>query len=775
MVVNPCRMANSGSSDNTPPWVIEHALNQIGKHPHVDTVGPVEISPDGIYVASVPIRTNLPTAWRAAGKSPTGVQLVEQAVFQFPPDYPANPPRIYLRNDFNRSLPHIQPGDLEDPVEPCYLDGDPRELLYRQGIGAIVNQLVYWLERAAKDELIDREQGWEPIRRDSIDDYAVVEHSSLRQLVRKHAAFRFLPVEYVKFIGPVDAQRPGKGYLFYGSVLPEPVSVNRKSLGDLRVSQTASKGFQFGESIAIFATPGKLPSGDPYICDQYLPETVTNLSMLVQQAHRYGCGKELEDALTHLQRQTADIPTVTQSIPILVILCARRPTHLIGSSSDLELIPYLLETPAPMFTDDHAAIPVHPVALRHAISPQLLRDVSGINTPDDRILVQLGCGSLGSKIALHMARAGLAPSVVADNRTMSPHNAARHALVPSKERFNILWMVPKAEALADAINGLGQSAEAVNVDAVSLSANKKRLWKVIPKKAWAVVNATASLAVRDTLGTLSTAIMPARVIETSLFAGGSVGLMTIEGPNRNPNTSDLVLEAYEMIRSDESIRERFFGINGNLERQEIGQGCSSTTMIMPDTDISLFSASMARKLLEMRKQELPESGQAIIGRLDPDGLGLTWTSVDVGPYLCVPAENNSAWQIRTSPRAHEMISEECSRYQDVETGGIIMGSASVVRKTITITNVLPATVDSQRSAASFILGTQGVNQLVEDYAKPTGFALHCVGTWHSHLQDTGGSPRDYQTAAMIAAKIAIPSVLLIKTPSGYRAILAKGD
>ena len=775
MVVNPCRMANSGSSDNTPPWVIEHALNQIGKHPHVDTVGPVEISPDGIYVASVPIRTNLPTAWRAAGKSPTGVQLVEQAVFQFPPDYPANPPRIYLRNDFNRSLPHIQPGDLEDPVEPCYLDGDPRELLYRQGIGAIVNQLVYWLERAAKDELIDREQGWEPIRRDSIDDYAVVEHSSLRQIVRKHAAFRFLPVEYVKFIGPVDAQRPGKGYLFYGSVLPEPVSVNRKSLGDLRVSQTASKGFQFGESIAIFATPGKLPSGDPYICDQYLPETVTNLSMLVQQAHRYGCGKELEDALTHLQRQTADIPTVTQSIPILVILCARRPTHLIGSSSDLELIPYLLETPAPMFTDDHAAIPVHPVALRHTISPQLLRDVSGINTPDDRILVQLGCGSLGSKIALHMARAGLAPSVVADNRTMSPHNAARHALVPSKERFNILWMVPKAEALADAINGLGQSAEAVNVDAVSLSANKKRLWKVIPKKAWAVVNATASLAVRDTLGTLSTAIMPARVIETSLFAGGSVGLMTIEGPNRNPNTSDLVLEAYEMIRSDESIRERFFGINGNLERQEIGQGCSSTTMIMPDTDISLFSASMARKLLEMRKQELPESGQAIIGRLDPDGLGLTWTSVDVGPYLCVPAENNSAWQIRTSPRAHEMISEECSRYQDVETGGIIMGSASVVRKTITITNVLPAPVDSQRSAASFILGTQGVNQLVEDYAKPTGFALHCVGTWHSHLQDTGGSPRDYQTAAMIAAKIAIPSVLLIKTPSGYRAILAKGD
>lgn len=765
-------MANPGSSDNTPSWAIRHALNQIGNHPHVEAIGPVEIDADGIYLASVSIRTNLPTAWRAAGKSPTGVQLVEQVVFQFPPDYPANPPRIYLRSDFNRSLPHIQPGLPGDSVEPCYLDGDPRELLHRQGIGDIVNQLVYWLERAAKDELIDREQGWEPIRRDVIDDYAIVEHTSLRQLILKHASFRFLPVEYVKFIAPVEAQRPGKGYLFYGSVLPEPVSVNRKSLGDLQVSRPSSKGFQFGESIAIFATPGKLPSGDPFVCDQYLPETVTNLSMLVQRAHKYGCGKELEDALSHLQRQTADIPTITQCIPILVILCARRPTRLIGTSSNLELIPYLLETPAPMFTDDHAAIPVHPVAFRHAISPQLLRDVSGINAPDDRILVQLGCGSLGSKIALHLARAGLAPSVVADNRTMSPHNAARHALVPSKERFNILWMVPKAEALADAINGLGQSAEAANVDAVSFGTDKKRLWKVIPKKAWAVVNATASLAVRDTLGALPTAAMPARVIETSLFAGGSVGLLTIEGSDRNPNTSDLILNAYEMIRSDDSIRERFFGINGNLERQEIGQGCSSTTMIMPDTDISLFSAAMARKLLEIRQQKLPESGQVLIGKLDDDRLGLSWTTDVVAPYQNLRAENDSTWQIRISPRAQQIISDECARHQTVETGGIIMGSASEIRKTITITNVLPAPSDSQRSTTSFVLGTQGVNLLVEEYAKPTGFTLHCVGTWHSHLQETGGSSRDYQTAAMIAKKIAIPSVLLIKTPSGYRAILA---
>ena len=768
-------MANPGNSENTPSQVFKHALDQIGKHPHVETVGPVEIDADGACLASVSIRTNLPTAWRAAGKSPTGVRLVEQVNFEFPADYPANPPQIYLRQDFNRSLPHIHPGDPGSPVEPCYLDGDPRELLHRQGIGGIVNQLVYWLERAAKDELIDHAQGWEPIRRDYVEDCVVAEHDGLRELIGKQASFKFLPINVVKFFLPFELHNQGKGYLFCGLVRSEPIPINADQLSKIRRPSSVSQQIQFSESFSIFVSPGRLPSGEPFVCKYYAPETVKNLFDLINRAYEYGCGKELKNAILHLRNQTVGLTTDGRACPILVILCARRPTHLIGSSSNLELIPYLLETPAPMFTDKHSAIPVHPVGLRHAISPQLLRDMSGISEPDDRILVQIGCGSLGSKIALHMARAGLAPSVVADNQTMSPHNAARHALVPSKDPYNIQWMVPKAEALADSIEGLGQHAEAKNVDLVFLGADKKRLWKVISKKAWAVVNSTASLAVRDTLGALPNAVLPARVIETSLFAGGSVGLMTIEGPGRNPNTSDLVLEAYENIRSDESIRNSFFGINGSMERREIGQGCSSTTMIMPDTDISLFSASMARKLLQVRQQELPESGQTLIGRLDSDGLGLTWTSADVEPYHCVQAENEPSWQIRISPSAHKIICEQCDQYPDVETGGIIMGAASEIRKTISVTNILPAPDDSERSATSFVLGTKGVSQMLEEYAKPTGFTLHCVGTWHSHLNDSGGSPRDYQTASMIAAELAIPSVLLIKIPSGYRAILAKDD
>jgi len=47
--------------------------------------------------------------------------------------------------------------------------------------------------------------------------------------------------------------------------------------------------------------------------------------------------------------------------------------------------------------------------------------------------------------------------------------------------------------------------------------------------------------------------------------------------------------------------------------------------------------------------------------------------------------------------------------------------------------------------------------MVEKYAASTGYALHCLGMWHSHLRDTGGSARDYKTASIINTKVPFPS------------------
>ena len=72
-------------------------------------------------------------------------------------------------------------------------------------------------------------------------------------------------------------------------------------------------------------------------------------------------------------------------------------------------------------------------------------------------------------------------------------------------------------------------------DAVSLLMSKGYARQAWSKNSWGVVNTTASLVVREALAASN--LLETRVIETSLFARGHVGLVTVEGPDRNPSTT----------------------------------------------------------------------------------------------------------------------------------------------------------------------------------------------------------------------------------------------
>src|SRR5262249_46673841 len=81
-----------------------------------------------------------------------------------------------------------------------------------------------------------------------------------------------------------------------------------------------------------------------------------------------------------------------------------------------------------------------------------------------------------------------APSTVIDRADLSPHNAARHGLTPASGPMQLPWMGSKAKALADAIEGLGQQADAIARDVIDIVCDKERLRRVLKRKAWAVVN-----------------------------------------------------------------------------------------------------------------------------------------------------------------------------------------------------------------------------------------------------------------------------------------------
>jgi hypothetical protein len=101
-------------------FAIQMGIIELENHPSVESMSIDSENPKtgGIEIVTS-IYVRLPSTFRAEGKSPNGIMTIEPVIFSFPPDYPILAPAIRLRPDFDRSLPHIQPGIQSEPVVPC--------------------------------------------------------------------------------------------------------------------------------------------------------------------------------------------------------------------------------------------------------------------------------------------------------------------------------------------------------------------------------------------------------------------------------------------------------------------------------------------------------------------------------------------------------------------------------------------------------------------------------------------------------------------------------
>ena len=744
---------------------VRRALTFIAEHPEVHIVGkPETVGASGVVAVEVTFNVNLPNEWRRDGESPSGVRLREGVRFDFPSGYPMVPPELSLRVDFNRDLPHMQPWMVDGRPVPCVYDGDLAELLHQAGLAAILNQMAAWLDRAALGKLIDPEQGWEPVRRDAFADFLVVDAELLQGWVDRRGGFRFAEMQYLKVarkgIGATNVQCQ-----LTGGAVP----VGREHVQRTFPERPVDGDWLYrGKSLALVVWPGRDSSGKEVICNTYLPETVEDVRGLKRRASFYGCSRELSEGLNRLKTCLSGRRS-QRSAPLVVILLARRPFKLIGSESPIELCPYIVDIVAPDLFGAGATTLVRAAGHRSAITRGLLARIAGKPDGERQDWTLFGAGSVGSKLALHLGRAGAGPSVVVDKSRMAPHNAARHGLIPEVGDLQVCWMGDKASKLTYALAGLDQAAKPVREDAAHVLTSHGRSEGVWSRRTWAVVNTTASLALREALGVVDS--MPARVVETVLFAAGRVGVITVEGPGRNPNTVDLMAEVYAAMLEDASVGSIVFWGGDGVARQSTGQGCGSMTMTVSDGRLSLFVAGVAEYLLGKQGAGLPRNGgEVVVGRLSEDGLGVAWQTRRVEPLKEVRAANGTGWRVRIHPRALAKMQEEAARWPNDETGGVLMGRLSEVSRVVSIVDVLEASEDSQRSPHAFVLGTKGLRRQIDDYSKTVGWSLYCLGTWHSHLSEGGPSLTDRATAAAAALARLTPTVFLVMTPTCFHAL-----
>jgi len=741
---------------NVPPGTVQ-ALRAIGAHPFVRSVEATFLPDDGSTSAVIGIDTDLPSRWRARGHSDNGVLSVEPVHFTFGKGFPLLAPAIHLRDDFDRSHPHLQPWGPQLPPEPCLVLGSPSELMRSRGIVGLVEQLFDWLRKAAMLQLIDPKDGWEPTRRDGSQDHASADLDMLRSLPKLDPSAAVFETTFFAF-------EDGEGQRRFAVQLSNKAAGLSQSQFELKYAAHERPGSYNGNCYAIVAWGGRKS-----VAGQYNPETVEDIPTLYSKAAEFACADVLgrmlglvTDRLTSRFRVTA---------PLLVVLLARRPCNLGGTTSPIEICPYLIELDGPADLSRSGKAVVKLVAMQQTMTMDLLRRASGEPVGGEpRPWTLLGCGSVGSKVAMHMARAGRGPAVVVDKGVMRPHNYARHALTP--------WAVgdgtdygAKPDVLAEALCGMRQTPKVGRLDVVARIVADGEGKFLGLREDFAVVNATASASVREALAIPDVASSRPRVVEICLFGAGRMGFMSVEGPGANPTTNDLATEAFRLMAADDDMGDVVF--NSEAEILSIGQGCSSITFPMSDARLSALTAPMAGELARLHSAGLPgNGGDILLGIDEEDGLGQSWRRYPQAPWIAVDRKNEMAPRVRLSPRVDAIIIEAVAAKPGKETGGVLVGRFSDVSNTFHVVDVLAAPPDSRFSAAEFVLGTQGLSSQIQGIAARSAGSIYALGTWHNHLVASGPSATDVRTGLHLAETQILPVLMLIQTPGGYRYLTA---
>jgi hypothetical protein len=723
------------------------AVHEIAAHPAVvEMIGPVFSG----AIASLDIKLDLEfgSRWQAEGMSPTGVLPIEPVRLYFFSTFPRSAPFPVLRKDFSRNHPHIQPfmGPDDEPV-PCLVDGSTGEFFSAYGAYRLIDQFVAWLEKAAAGRLIDPEQGWEPMRRDGLSDDLFCDPDVLRGLVTDKGGYKLIETTYW-WRRPANEDR---GH-FIGQ-LWDVTSLKDAFGGHIPEKRKGTEVRGQGLSAVIWA--GRAPAGGPVVCGEYLPDDVSDLESLTARADRLRMNESLKAVLTLIGK----IEVYRDELfAVPIIFAVRRPHPLIGSDSNIELCPYLLSVRTKAGTLQVATL--KPLALYEAITAKLLARMTDM--PGGEPWALLGCGSLGSKVALHRARDGIAPALCIDKAAMRPHNAARHALYPRESR-GIGWLGPKAEVLAEVIAALGQNTVSGVGDHRDLSAPLKAL---NPAPRW-LLNTTASTVVREDLTTGFELDLP-RVAEACLFNKGSLGYLGVEGLQSNPDAVELMGELYAAAERDPKVGKHLFPPDGQLVTVNVGQGCGSLTMKVSDAKISVVAALVADTFASLSADQ-PDGRIDLFAREDG---GVRHTRLPAPAWTRLPLEGLNGWALTVSPRALAAIEAETARHKRVETGGVLIGFHSMIARRIYVTDVIPAPTDSRRSPSEFVLGVKGLAAAREALALKTRGALTFAGTWHSHLGAATPSEKDRRSAQMVGDGELQPKAFLIRGTNGLRAISA---
>ena len=703
------------------------------------------VSFDNIYYRyhdSVVVRLELSLELPTRYDETTALVRAEEPVFvEFYSDYPDRVPRVFIgRNDFDFDhTPHIYCAN--DGLRPiCLFRGNGDEWFANMEIEDFVKHLRSWYDDLASGVNIEDGGEFEPLR---LEGYTAT-----------------MSYDYEQLSEEIDKADKGKTYnpLLLGRWSEKKIVRFTKDNSWLLYSSR----FENPNNALIGFTCWSASDSPCDIYDVVLPKSYSELK---EYASRHGV--IIETAVDWILKILKG-----NAASFIVILAIRRSKKLIGVNSYYQFVNFeiILGNDA---DGKYVLTPTSRVNFHSHESPfttKKAHEISNLNPEINPSLVIAGCGALGSKIAMHLVRAGITNILFCDSDYLSEHNLCRHVLLDNsvyknkasemKSATNLIYLheLTQADASSKGIKTILEDAELMK--------------KQNPDY---ILDFTASKVVHNQLVKIESR-PPA--ISAAIYDNGKFGLLMCEGTEGGVRLDDAMATVYAQYKTDAFVSNYLMKERGLAQEPasllNVGLGCNSETFILADDIISLYAASMSITLKDIFAGNHADGGCWMY--ISDECGGLKVHKIEVPQYDCYDVDT---WHVRISDKVIKDIMEQTMVAGILETGGYLIGQCNLKTNTIHVVDTIEAPEDTIHRGDYLVLGKAGVKKKLSQIERRSGATFGYVGEWHSHPNGPDDfSTTDFEEFAnkaeeMIADGSTKPILKVLVSPAGVScAVLA---
>jgi hypothetical protein len=395
--------------------------------------------------------------------------------------------------------------------------------------------------------------------------------------------------------------------------------------------------------------------------------------------------------------------------------------------------------------------PLNALSVHFRISRTEAAYLNGREGVDDRQIVGIGAGALGSQIILNSARAGVGRWTIVDRDRLLPHNLARHALGEFGTGHH------KAIVLAAIANRLTDDPDAFEpiVSDILTSGPERATLDERLQNADLIADLAASIPVSRYLAHEA----PGAAKRLSFFLNpvGSDLVMLAEDQQRQTRLDALEMQYYRAILRDERLRDHLRRPEG---RVRYGTSCRDVSLRLPQSLVALHAGAATRHLPIAAEQH-----DAAIRIWQTSESSANVAAIDIPPFH-VTRRAIGDWTVVYDEGLIETIQRLRVERLPNETGGVLIGGFDVERKTIYVVDTIPSPLDSHERRTLYIRGSAGLQEQLALARQRTFDQLEYVGEWHSHPDgyDCLPSVDDLNVLAWLSSHMdtdGVPGVMMI--------------